>query len=266
MGVVKIRWRTSDISELRRTVRNFNQQRRREIARNPESVNYLPDALSLRKLRKEITTRAEFNRETKSIKKFANPKMRQPVKTSGGKKSKWEIGVVKQKTSIVNKKNKIIYDKMMATGIYSDGKPTGYKRAEMGTARLKDFEPIKFDVNSPMKDWKKFVKNVEMRSFKSYDLKKQKRYYENYKKHLENLYWDDKYSDQLNTILKVVDTLSYDQLEDILNQYEDLTLDGEWDSDQEFTEQDLDNQMQSTIGIWNDIAEDIFTDEFESKV
>lgn len=57
----KIKWRDMDAQKLSKAVRNFNQKRRRLIAKNPELEKYLPEAKSIRTLKREIKTRRTFN-------------------------------------------------------------------------------------------------------------------------------------------------------------------------------------------------------------
>lgn len=94
---------TGSYSALRSATRNFNQQRRREIARMPEAADYLPGPRSLRKLKKQITTEPELKFEIESMKSFADPKEHTVLTgDSGLKMTKWEHDYLSQKVEKIN--------------------------------------------------------------------------------------------------------------------------------------------------------------------
>lgn len=66
-----IRWRQSDNEELRKAVKNYNAKITRLENKNPELTNVLPARASMRELRKNIETRAEFNRELNRMIEFS---------------------------------------------------------------------------------------------------------------------------------------------------------------------------------------------------
>lgn len=100
---IDLRIGAGSYTDLRSATRNFNQQRRREIARTPAAADYLPEPRSLRKLKKQITTEPELKFEIESMKSFADPK-KHAVLTgdSGLKMTKWEHDYLSVKVEKIN--------------------------------------------------------------------------------------------------------------------------------------------------------------------
>lgn len=74
-GTGNIRWRESDLKELRRITKNYNakigRQREKLIAQDRRyEASQLPKKKSVREMRSEITSRAEFNREINQMEGF----------------------------------------------------------------------------------------------------------------------------------------------------------------------------------------------------
>lgn len=71
----KIKWRESDLKELRRLTKNYNakvaRQRDKLIEQDKRfRASYVPDKASVRELRKTITTRKEFNAELDRMRNY----------------------------------------------------------------------------------------------------------------------------------------------------------------------------------------------------
>ena len=65
-----IRWRKKDLHNLRKAVKRFNAKIDRIAKKNPQVKQYLPEKMSVRQIRTEITERKDFNRILKSVNRF----------------------------------------------------------------------------------------------------------------------------------------------------------------------------------------------------
>jgi len=235
----KIRWRQSDYDELRRITRNFNQQRRREIARNPAAERYLPKPVSLRELKKSITTREEYNFFKRELPKFGKKENRAAVSTSGGKKTKWEINFIKKVTKKVNKRNQNYRNKLNAVRVFSEGIDTGFLRGQMGNARLKDFEPIEFDAGKSTRDWKRFVQSMERQFFQKYDDDRIVTWKSNYIKAIDNNFYGPEFKLKHNELKAMIKSIPNDKFGEIINTHEELTIDFIYGADEAEARLDL---------------------------
>ena len=147
-----IKWRTQDEREARRIIRNFNDKLRRELTRNPKLKSALPqfynpdtDAfeskLTLKNFKNMIDTRADFNRELNSLKRFskrgAEEVMLIPGNYNEAYATRWQLEEMRRKTSIVNQKrqarlenkqNLELIDNISKTGVtYGEAMKMGMK-------------------------------------------------------------------------------------------------------------------------------------------
>jgi len=179
----------------------------------------------LRELKTNITTREEFNFYKRELPKFAKPENRAAVSTSRGKKSKWEINFVKKITERVNRKNSAYRQKLGAIQVFSEGTETGFTRAQLGTARLKDFEPIEFDAGKSTRDWKRFVSSMEKQFFAKYDEDRTKQWKTNYIKAIKNNFYGKEFAEKRRQLVNMVNKIPLDQFGEIMNTHEELTID-----------------------------------------
>lgn len=190
-----IKWRDIDAQKLSQAVRNFNQKRRRLINKNPELEKYLPEAKSVRTLKKEIKTRRTFNQTLKSLQRFS-------------KKGSEQLVTLKSGTTITK------YEKQEARYNYlrkERFKANIRKRANvstekgtMGTIREMNLAPSKFNINSvDAKRWRKFFSSLEKQGRNEYYTDKDKQYARNYKIALKQEL--GKFGDDILTLLDKID-------------------------------------------------------------
>lgn len=167
-----IRWRASDERALRIAVQQFNAKRTRELKKHPELEKLLPAKINIKELKSEIKTRADFNRQIKSINRFRRKDATQIVTNKEGvKATKWEVMELRIKVGIINRNRA----KQRKAADVSTEKGT------MGTIRANNLLPKKFNFEKMRKsDWEKFKESVEKQASPSYREEKDKSYKENY--------------------------------------------------------------------------------------
>ena len=135
----RMKWRAEDEAELRRTVKNFNQKLSRlEKKLDPIERGYLPKRLSVKDLKKNIGTRADFNREIKSAKRFSQKGAEEIVELSDlqykPKITNWQRKEMTRGVATVNTKRVYRYLEAVELEMTSGGNPLGYKVGELGLA------------------------------------------------------------------------------------------------------------------------------------
>ena len=133
----RMRWRAEDETELRRVVKNFNQKiSRLEKKIDPIERGYLPKRLSVKELKKNISTRADFNRELNSAKRFSQKGAEEIVELSDlqhkPKMTNWQRKEMTRGVATVNTKRVYRYLEAVELEMHSGGKPLGYNVGELG--------------------------------------------------------------------------------------------------------------------------------------
>lgn len=105
MAKSQIRWSGQDEKELRLSVRNWNQNIRRRLERDPAAIEYLPAKRTMKeeRVKAQAGTRREFVQQTKSIRAFGKPTAAEKVVTPGGvTTTKWQLAEAKKLQKRVN--------------------------------------------------------------------------------------------------------------------------------------------------------------------
>lgn len=184
-----IKWRESDEKELERITKNFNAKIERNLKKHPELKDILPDKVTKRDLKSEITTRQEFKKEINSLNRFLKRGAEKTITSKTGVTvTKWERKEIGIKVAGINRQRTIERKAAENTEALTRGKPVGLKRGEMGNVRTQELKKKKFDFNKikPGKEWEKFVESVEKQSKPSYNREKAERYKQNYIQALVN--------------------------------------------------------------------------------
>lgn len=176
----KIKWRKSDEQELTKAVRKFNAKRTRIINKFPEMEEFLPDRLSVKDIRENVSTRKEFKKQINSIERFMHKGAEKPIITDTGIKTtayeKKEVGI----------KVRALNARRTAERKKAD---VSTEKGTMGTIRANNLLPKKYDIDKIKKsDWGKFKESVEKQIKDSYTTDRYERYKENYLKGLENAF------------------------------------------------------------------------------
>ena len=158
-----IRWRESDTRELQRVIKNFNAKLYRIQKKDPTAEAYLPPKLSYTKVKNEIVSRKDYNNLIKSLQRFSQKGAEMPITSKrGATATKWDVQEfnIKQRVENIRRKNEL--KRIQEKEITSRGKPTGVKRAEMGTIKEVELKPSRkrFD-NLSQREWAKAKESID---------------------------------------------------------------------------------------------------------
>lgn len=199
-----IKWRRKDRTLLSNTVRQFNSKLTRTLKKHPEFESFLPDRINVNDIKSGIKTRADFNREIKSYRRFLKRGAEMPiVSASGIKTTKWEKKEVGYKVAQINR-NRTRERKRANVSTY---------KGNMGTIQANSLNPKQYDINTinPSR-WKEFVRGVDKQIMSNYFGEKNKLYKENYIKALNNIFSPN----DANIIVEAMQDISAD---DFINLY-----------------------------------------------
>ena len=168
----KIKWRKSDEQELAKAVRKFNAKRTRLINKFPEMEDFLPERLSVKDIKGDITTRNEFKNQLKSIERFMRKGAEKPIITETGIKTtayeKKEVGI---KVRAINVRK--AHERKKAD--------VSTEKGTMGTIKANNLLPKHYNIDKIDKSsWDKFKKGVEKQSKEDYWSGKSEKYKQNY--------------------------------------------------------------------------------------
>lgn len=186
-----IRWRKSDIEKLEREVKRFNAKISRLEKKPPELADVLPERVNKRDLMENIKYRSTFNRELRSLDRFSVRGAEKPITNKEGVTvTKWERKETAYKYAQWNRQLSQERKEAEYTDVTSQGKPTGLKRGEMGSVRMKSLEPRKVDFEKvkSSKEWDKLVARVDKNLSDDFTLQKMERFKQNYIQGLENVF------------------------------------------------------------------------------
>lgn len=155
----KIKWAEKDLVNLRNAIRSFNAKLTR-VGKDPEILPYLPRYLNVKELQESISTRTEYNRTLKRIKRFMRPESTELVE---GKKgliiSKYEL----RETQIdLARANRELSQQRKRIEEYKrkGAQKRGVRPEHLPDMDVAQFSKIKFNID-------------EIRPGKEYELKKQ---------------------------------------------------------------------------------------------
>lgn len=155
-----IRWRESDLKEVERVVRNFNNKiyRLRKKADMgtflPIMKAQLPDTVRVADFVEGIGTRQQLNRELKKLQRFSRRGSEEIITSSrGGKTLKWYVEEAKEATRILNIQKAHQRKALQEKDIKSRGSKTGTKVADF-TSKQVELRPTKVNFeNLSQKEW-----------------------------------------------------------------------------------------------------------------
>lgn len=174
----QIAWRDSDLEKLERTISRFNSKIYNVRNRKPDLKEILPDTIKKEEKTKLIEKlkelpRSEFNKKIAELERFSRRGAeKMTVSKTGNKVTKWEKQEVTYKVAQINRNRTRERKKVEALEATSRGEPIGFTRGEMGSERLQELKPKKFNFDSIRggKEWEKFKQGVLKESaYKAYE-------------------------------------------------------------------------------------------------
>lgn len=231
-----IRWRDKDRKRIAYAVRAFNAKRTRLIKQVPELVDFLPDKQVSKDIQASIHTRAEFNRQLKSLQRFLKPGAEKTISTAGGVKTtvwqKKEASLAVRRINRERAKRAAKADAAKGTqGIVTDWNLQ--PKADFAWANKERTQ----------EDWKSFLEGVKHQSKDTYWAARDELYRKNYGEAVQQVF-GQKEKEEIETIMKylsseeIVDGMGFSPRLDIHFIYPEDDL-----NDQSMTE------------LWNDIID-----------
>jgi hypothetical protein len=208
-----IRWGESDLERLNKEVKRFNAKVYRTKKAHPELENILPKTIKKDDKAKliedlKLKPRAEFKKEVNSLARFSKRGAEKIITSkTGNTVTNWEKKEVGLKVAQINRertRERKAVENMDAT---SRGEKIGMKRGQMGSERLNELKPKKFDFNKIKggKEWEKFKASVDKQVSPVASSQRMEDYKNNYIKAMVTAY-----GDYANDIIEIIKELPAD--------------------------------------------------------
>lgn len=221
----KIRWRESDLIELRRAVKNFNAKLNRIEKKNPELAKYLPkfsqttydeygnklveftDRVTVKQMKELITTRQDLKREINALRRFSKRGAEDIITIPGTeyniKTTRWQKTEMNRRIGVINRKREERLKQIQETMVTDKGKETGYTRGDIGMGRLELAEVSKMNAFTPKMTqtdlrWK--WRSIQSESQSDYFTDKDERLRANYIKGIKEHYNYEDVKDVIESI------------------------------------------------------------------
>lgn len=171
----KIRWRKSDAEQLAKRVKNFNAKITRLEKKHPEIADLLPERVSAKTLKEDISTRADYNRIVKALAGFSEKGAEKIVKGKGGAETtQWEYKQVQKAVQAENRARKRQQEALDKRPVMIGGKV--YKDVRRAAAE-KALAPLHLNFQQRSKTgWKNFAKYMQ-RAIYGQSLSDENRYF-----------------------------------------------------------------------------------------
>lgn len=249
----KINWRKGDAEKLTKEIERFNAKIYRTRKAHPESIDILPDLIRAddkAKMVEELQnkTRSEFNKTLKSMDRFLKRGTeKEIVSATGNRVTRWEKNEVAIKVAQINRertKERKAIENMDAT---SQGQNLGLKRGEMGSERLNELKPKKFDFNKIKggKEWEKFKAAIDKLSSPEAKDQRKEDYKTNYLKAMENAY-----GEHGKEIIEMIKGLPADVVVKTYYKEQEATIDFHYEL------QEMQLKLDILYNIWQGVKED----------
>lgn len=178
---MSIRWRKSDIAELRTLVRKFNAKITRVSKKNPAVVEFLPERLNVKDIQEGITERKDFNNLKKSVSRFMQKGAENLVTMQNG------IVITQyQKKELEIQRNSINRKRAQARKEAGELQPGRMGTIEQWANRILDkAEDIRRE------NWESYVKRLEKQSKEAYYVRRDETYLANWVQGLFSTFGDE---------------------------------------------------------------------------
>ena len=186
-----IRWRDKDEQELQRVVNNFNNKIRRVSKKNQALVDFLPKKVSVKDLKSKITTRSDFNRNLKSLKRFSEKGAEKLVEPKNKlKPTKIEKEILEAETPLTNYmlKERRIKTRTVNASRAKELKALNVsaKLGNMSTIEKANLKPKQLVLSKSQEAWNKFDESLDKEIQSNFKEQGYQAYKDNYLKGLKN--------------------------------------------------------------------------------
>lgn len=247
----QIRWSRSDFARLGRAVSDFNKKKR-EIE-TEENKLYLPDEISYKEIKSDITTRRRLNQVINSLRRFIVDGAENIIENSGGMKmTRWEA-----KENAIAKRvatraiNRVIRE--LATP-----NENGYSRIQMGSNEYRKLTRTLESFKNLDKlrgyEYERLKNRINFYAQSDLTMKKSITYRENYLEVMEKYSMFDNYDLLKQKLESITNPINFYNFVSATENTKDLT----WQSDQTYTQEAF-NEFLQDLGI--EIKIDSITNE-----
>lgn len=252
-----IKWRESDAEKLTREVERFNAKIYRTRSRHPELADILPEPIKKADKQRlieefKVNPRSEFNKKLNELDRFSRKGAEQRVTNEQGfSTTRWERREIAYDVAQLNReraKERARAENMEAT---TRGQKIGLKRGEMGSERLNELKPKKFDFDKVRNrtEFEKLKASVEKQIKPSARDMKMELFKNNYLKAIEQTY-----GDHAANITELVKGLPARVVVDTFHREQEASIDFHYEP------QEMAFKLEILEGIWQGVS-DVFGDE-----
>lgn len=191
-----IRWKQGDYIRLGRAVSDFNKKINR--LQTEENKLYLPDEITYKEAKENITTRQELNRFIKSLRRFQREGAEELYTTQAGEElTKWERKELGIQSRIAQNR---LRRELKQLELSKTEKPYKTERELTIESQLKNLKNIEKNKGYEFRALKRRLQNI---GTSDYNMRKAIQYRENYLRMLENYKNFDNYERLIDTISKI---------------------------------------------------------------
>ena len=233
-------------------MRNFNAKIARIKQKDPSAGEYLPERVSLRDVRKQIDTRADFKKELHALERFTRRGAEQPIENQYGlKTTKWEKREMSIQLSTINRERARLREIYERTPVSADGMPTGKSRADLPADESAEmYQPKKFDFEKqrPGDAFEHQRESLFKQSRAGYMDERRELFKENYIKALDKVY-----GTRAGGLINKIKEMS---AQDVVNK-----LHEEVDADifYHYATKDQDQKLETLGQIWGEFEEEEYS-------
>ena len=202
----QINWKQGDFVRLGRAVAQFNKKVN-ELNREEKKL-YLPETISYKEAKENITTRRELNRLINSLRRFQREGAEDLYKTQSGEEiSKWE----RRELGIQSR----IAQSRLQNELKTLNEPTesGFSRAQMGSMRVREINAqiknLKNIENVVGYDFNRLRERLSRMGTSDYTMKKAIVFRENYLKEMEKYSHFDNYEKLMKKLRSFTNPISF---------------------------------------------------------
>lgn len=174
----KIRYKKSDLEEMRRIVRNFNRRRAYQIKHHPETAHLQPEKMTVEKVKENIATRDDFNRWKKSAKGYTAETAKVKSNKYGVQATIYEVKETEKAVRRVNAKRAAAEKKRRQ--VYINGKKVNTAE-KVSTGNEYKKTKRNFDKAKTSKEWDEFQKSFRRKATDKASEQAKALYWENLK-------------------------------------------------------------------------------------
>ena len=215
-----IKWKRSDYVRLGQAVSQFNKKI--NLLQAEERKNYLPETITYSEIKENITTRSEFNRVLRSLKRFSRAGAEDLYTTKAGEEiTRWERQELSIQTRTAQRR---LRQELKGLQIPNE---QGFSRVQMGSIREKEIEAQMKSLQRIEEktgyEFERLSRRIKMLGTSDYTLKKAYVFQENFMEQLEKLKKNspefEKVFDYFNSIKNPISFFNETQKSDVLQDF-----------------------------------------------